>query len=96
MFNESMGNTTDPYARNFGGMGGNMNVATFLQCPIYSFDLTKKEIGDWIGSSADITLGWELAAGAGVDAWLYAVVTTEGEVALDMTAHRAVAQVIKP
>jgi hypothetical protein len=92
-----MANTTDPYARNFGGMGGNMSVATWLQCPIYSFDLTKKEVADWIGSSADITVEWELAAAVPASGvWLYATVTTEGEVALDMTAHRAVAQVIKP
>ena len=93
-----MGNLDSAYDRNFGLMGGSQNLHTFSQCPVFTYDLTKKEVADFVGSASEMTIDWGLhtAINAGTPYWIYAVITTEAQVNLNMTAHRAVAEVIIP
>ena len=91
-----MGNLDSVYDRNFGLMGGNINNHTFAHNPVYTYDLTKKEVADWVGSASELVLDWGLAAAVGANYWIYAIIMTESQVNLNMSAHRAVAEVIIP
>ena len=91
-YNEMQANYTEPYNRNFGMMSGTLNINDFSLTPYYCYDLSKRELAEFVGGASEISLDFTLDQSVGALAtasmFIYAVVYTESEMTLNMTEHQ--------
>ena len=86
MLNESQHNYDSPYLRNFGMEAGLNPWWNTLYCPLIVFDLSKRELSEFVGGASEIVVDYELKVTTGAQ-FLYAIVFTESELTLNMTEH---------
>ena len=93
MYNEMLSNYTEPYMRNFGMVAGKLDYTNFATSPYYCYDLSKRELGQFVGGAAEVTLDFSLGyvpdqnGGTRPPLYLYALLYTESEMTLSMTEH---------
>ena len=91
MYQEFMANYDHPYSRNFGMMAGTMSYNDFALNPFYCYDLSKREIAEFVGGASEISLDFTLEASTDAPAipamYIYALVYSESTLTLNMSEH---------
>ncbi len=88
MWNEALHNYDQPYLRNFGMVAGLRDFQSVnFKVPMYVFDLSKRELSEFVGGASELVVDWHYDAATTDPQFMYALVYTESELTLNMTEH---------